>query len=344
MKARAVQILGECVPSMIDPDFPSRYRVAAFKSVILLFFKLFPTDINTTLKHDALHFDASTYIIPAKMHSQILCLKGFMNFFRSPEYNDDQELINYTEKLFALLLSPSTHTQLQLCIVRGLSKNLPFTTKNRSRIEECYKPLIYKLRKAVLASLQIVEKYEPRINITKEGNESKLSLNEDTTQKSTLSLKAIKSSQLNLQTSSDPLPSMEPSKTPIMHQQLLVEISKLYSVWFPRVSDEALINISPTNITKLPDEGYMRKRWNWLFGGNVEEESFKYDFSKQVQAVMKSGERFRSNKFNAKSDELMLEIDLERFMPGYIIPSTKFIYHCKKLLFYDNHCNHCFRY
>jgi hypothetical protein len=130
--------LGTCLSCFHNKEgFPAKSRRIAFQTILVEFFKIFPSN-TAKFKKEASIFDIRSNISKATFDARIQLINALCLCFHLPEANEEQ-LLRYVDELFTSILKSNSHALLFSAVLEGLAKNLPKTNRNRIRIETYYR-------------------------------------------------------------------------------------------------------------------------------------------------------------------------------------------------------------
>ncbi|KAI8809955.1 hypothetical protein BJ742DRAFT_868198 [Cladochytrium replicatum] len=141
IRVTAALILGRTIPAMCASQNSSSLLQMSFNSVLSQFLSVFPADLGDALLADPDKFSSSNFLSTRMVNSRIILIHAMAYFFPHP-VSWTVEVIHYIDTLYAALLKPMVHPNLQSAVLHAIRANIPLTNQNRLRIETIFCPAV----------------------------------------------------------------------------------------------------------------------------------------------------------------------------------------------------------
>ncbi|KAI9338150.1 hypothetical protein BDR26DRAFT_935284 [Obelidium mucronatum] len=251
-KCASVMALAETVAAVcLEDDFQGPIRRHAFNIILSRFLRVYPSD--TSCPEFQTMFKQSEFMTAELIKERVVLLHALARFFQLPD-TKTAEFISYIDEVLKCLLHPTTHMMLKIAAVHVLATYLPVTNLNRERVEKKFK-----------SAIQIISDpahLDPPPLVSRRASVVPPPSSES--RRASISTRGIFTAG-----SSEPKsPGSRVSAT--LKRILATEISKFWSVWFPKVADKDLKMLKSQDAASANlSSGYALRRVQWLSANDL---------------------------------------------------------------------------
>ncbi|KAJ3071797.1 Ribonucleoside-diphosphate reductase large subunit [Podochytrium sp. JEL0797] len=272
-------VAASCTSCQTPPPDPILRH--SFNSVFNQFLSVYP---STNLLDPATPrmFDQSEYMSAALTKQRVTYLHAMARFFAHSPDAKTATFLEYMDRVLQMLVLPETNIYLKIAAVHVLANYIPVTNLNRRRVEDKFVKGVKRISdlkhldagrgggggsRGGVGERSLSRK--PSAQSIVEGGETGLgtpSLHDEMSVKDGMESRSTITSPGMLGVESPAKVATPPSRvSDALKRLLVIEISKFWSVWFPKVADKNL-DLLKAKEAAIPvlSEGYALRRTQWI--------------------------------------------------------------------------------